>query len=162
MRPVYASSLVTGPSFMSLSSLVLELWQFSFIRDWLEIRKSKIPPSKFCPISGDCGKLGIPNLARISLIKCYWMMQIARGTIFNASELSWEKKSNRGVKLRTRAQPPISPPPLRLGLLGWDSDLAIINEDKFNHNFRGCLNDIITQISGKSSSMNYSQLMEIF
>ena len=35
--------LVTGPSFMSISSLVLELWQFSFIRDWPEIRKSKIP-----------------------------------------------------------------------------------------------------------------------
>ena len=34
------SSLVTGPSFMSISSLVLELWQFSFIRDWPEIRKS--------------------------------------------------------------------------------------------------------------------------
>ena len=28
------SSLVTGPSFMTISSLVLELWQFSFIRDW--------------------------------------------------------------------------------------------------------------------------------
>ena len=28
------SSLVTCPSFMSISSLVLELWQFSFIRDW--------------------------------------------------------------------------------------------------------------------------------
>ena len=36
------SSLVTGPSFMSISSLVLELWQFSFIRDWPEIRKSEI------------------------------------------------------------------------------------------------------------------------
>ena len=29
----FLSSLVTGPSFMSLSSLVLELCQFSFIRD---------------------------------------------------------------------------------------------------------------------------------
>ena len=46
------SGLVTGPSFMSISSLVLELWQFSFIRDWPEIRKSEIPPSEFCPISG--------------------------------------------------------------------------------------------------------------
>ena len=27
------SGLVTGPSFMSVSSLVLELWQLSFIRD---------------------------------------------------------------------------------------------------------------------------------
>ena len=34
------SGLVTGPSFMSISSLVLELWQFSFIRDWHEIPKS--------------------------------------------------------------------------------------------------------------------------
>ena len=41
------SSLVTGRSFMSISSLVLELWQFSFIRDWPEIRKSEIPPSDF-------------------------------------------------------------------------------------------------------------------
>ena len=27
------SSLVTGPSFMSISSLILGLWQFSFISD---------------------------------------------------------------------------------------------------------------------------------
>ena len=45
------SSLVTGPSFMSIS-LVLELWQFPFIRDWLELQKSEIPPSEFCPTSG--------------------------------------------------------------------------------------------------------------
>ena len=31
------SILVTGPSFMSISSLVLELWQFLFIKDWREI-----------------------------------------------------------------------------------------------------------------------------
>ena len=69
------SSLVTGPSFMSISSLVLELWQFSFIRDWPEIRKSEITPSEFCPISGDWDKLWIPNLARMSLIECYRMLQ---------------------------------------------------------------------------------------
>ena len=28
-------------------------------------------PSEFCPISGDWGKLRIPNLARVFLIKCY-------------------------------------------------------------------------------------------
>ena len=33
------SSLVTCPSLMSIWSLVLELWQFSFIKDWPEIRK---------------------------------------------------------------------------------------------------------------------------
>ena len=36
----FLSRLVTGPSFMSMSSLVLELWQFSFIRVKLT----------FCPI----------------------------------------------------------------------------------------------------------------
>ena len=76
------SSLVTGPSFMSISSLVLELWQFSFIRDWPEIRKSEIPPSEFCPISGDWDELWIANLARMSLIECYWMLQNSRVTAF--------------------------------------------------------------------------------
>ena len=70
-------SLVNGPSFMLISSLVLELWQFSFIRDWPEIRKSETLPSKFCPIFGDWDKLGIPNLTPVSLIKCYWMAQNA-------------------------------------------------------------------------------------
>ena len=80
------SSLVTSVNLMSISSLVLELWQSSFIRDWPEIRKSEIPPCEFCPISGDWGKSGIPNLTQISLIKCYWMLQNARITAFTVSE----------------------------------------------------------------------------
>ena len=36
--------LVTGPSFMSVLSLVLELWKFTFIKAWPEIRKSKKSP----------------------------------------------------------------------------------------------------------------------
>ena len=67
----FLSSFITIPSFMSLSWLVLELWQFSFIKDWPEIRKSEIPPSKFCPVSGDCGKLVTLNSARRSQMKCY-------------------------------------------------------------------------------------------
>ena len=43
---------------------------FFFIRDWPEIWKSEIPPSEFRPISGDWGKLGLPNVARISRINC--------------------------------------------------------------------------------------------
>ena len=38
---------------MWLMILVLQLWQFSFIRDWPEIRKFEMPPSEFCPIFGD-------------------------------------------------------------------------------------------------------------
>ena len=86
------SNLVTGPSFMSISSLVLELWQFSFIRDWPEIRKSEIPPSEFCPISGDWGELWIPNLARMNLIECYWMLRNSRVTAFTVFELLRENQ----------------------------------------------------------------------
>ena len=63
------SSLVTGPSFMSISWL--ELRKFLLIKDWPEIWKSWIPQPVFCPVSWDWDKLGIPNLARMSLIKCY-------------------------------------------------------------------------------------------
>ena len=86
------SSLVTGPSFMSISSLVLELWQFSFIKDWPEIRKLEIPPSEFCPISGDWGELWIPNLAWMSLIECYWMLQNSRVTAFTVFQLLRENQ----------------------------------------------------------------------
>ena len=59
--------LVTGSNFMTISLLVLELRQFSFIRDWPEILKSEILSSEFCQISGDWDKFGIPNLAQMSL-----------------------------------------------------------------------------------------------
>ena len=80
------SSLVTGLRFMSILLLVLELWQLSFTRDWSKIRKSEIPPAEVCPISGDWGKLGILNLARMFLIKSYWMLQNARVTVLTISE----------------------------------------------------------------------------
>ena len=81
------SSLVTGSSFMSISSLVLELWQFSFIRDWPEIWKLKIPPPEFCSKFGDWGKLWILNFARMSLIECYWILQNSSVTAFTVLEL---------------------------------------------------------------------------
>ena len=58
------SRLVTGSSFMSISLLVLELWVF-FYKGLT--RNLEIPPSEFCPISGDWCELGIPNLARMFL-----------------------------------------------------------------------------------------------
>ena len=91
------SSLVTGLSFMSISLLVLELWQFSFIRDWPEIRKSEIPPSEFCPISEDWNGLCMPNLARMSLIEFYWMLQNSRVTAFTAFELRENQLWGGGV-----------------------------------------------------------------
>ena len=87
--------------------LVLELWQFSFIRDWPEIRKSEIPPSEFCPISGDWEELWIPNLVWMSLIECYWMLQNSRVIASTVFELLRKNQLGGGGK--------IIPPP-RLGL----------------------------------------------
>ena len=65
-----------------LSSLVLVqascqyhhwFWNYGnyFIQDWPETWKLKKKTSEFCSISEDWGKLVIPNLAQMSLIKCY-------------------------------------------------------------------------------------------
>ena len=83
------SSLATGPSFMSISSQILELWQFSHITDWPEIRKLVTPPSEFCPMSWDCSELGITKFgANVSnkmwltaakcqgyRFYCFWVIQ---------------------------------------------------------------------------------------
>ena len=69
-----------------------ELWQFTLIKDWPEIWKPEIAPFEFCPIFVDCDELGIPNLARMSLMKCYYMLQNARVTAFSISELLMENQ----------------------------------------------------------------------
>ena len=86
---------VTGSSFMSISSLILE--KFPFRRDWPEIRKSEIPPSEFCPISGDWSELWIPHLAWMSLIECYWILQNSRVTAFTVFELLREIQQGGGT-----------------------------------------------------------------
>ena len=63
-------------NFMSISWLFLELWQFTFKRDWPEIRKSEIPPSEFRPLSGDWVESEMANLAWMSLTKFYWMLLV--------------------------------------------------------------------------------------
>ena len=75
----------------------------SFIKDWPEIQKSEIPPSEFCPISGDWENLEIPNLAQTSLIKCFQTLQNARVTAFTVSELLRENQQG-GVKLLSTTQ----------------------------------------------------------
>ena len=61
------SSLVTVPSFISVSTLAQELGQFTFTRDLPEARKLEATPVEFCPISRDCDKFVIPNFAQMSL-----------------------------------------------------------------------------------------------
>ena len=88
--------LVTAPSFMSISSLVLKLRQFSFMKDWPETQKSEIPPSQFCQISWDWDKLRLPNLARISVIECYWMLENFTVTACTVFELLRENQLEGG------------------------------------------------------------------
>ena len=99
------SSLVTAPRIMSISSLGLELWPFSFIRDWPEIRISEIPSSEFCQISGDWGELWILNLARMSLLEYYWMLQNSRVTAFTVFELLRENQLGGGNSVAHPAPP---------------------------------------------------------
>ena len=73
---------------MSISLLVLELWQFSFLGNSPEIWKAEIPAS----LSGDWGELGIPILAGMSLMKSYWMLQNSTVPFFNISVLLKEKQ----------------------------------------------------------------------
>ena len=69
-----------------------------------------IPPSAFCPTSGYWGMLEIPNLALISLMKCYRVLQNARVIAFTVSELL--RENQRGAGKTTPS--PLAPP--RLGL----------------------------------------------
>ena len=71
---LFLSSLITGPSFMSISRLVLELWNFSFIEDWKKIWRSEITPSDFFSIPRDRSEWVTPNLTWMFLIICYWIL----------------------------------------------------------------------------------------
>ena len=88
----YIQILVTAASFISISPLVLQLWHFSFIRDLTRNPESGKPPSEFCLISKNWGKSGTTNLARMFLIKYYWMPQNTRVSVFTVSELLRENQ----------------------------------------------------------------------
>ena len=83
------SSLVTSPSFMSISPLVMELWQF-FLKGIDQKSGNQKYPRLIFAQSADWGKLGITKLARISLTKWYWMLENARITSFML-EIFWEQ-----------------------------------------------------------------------
>ena len=48
------------------------------------------------PISGYWDELWVPNLARMSLINCYWMLQNSRVTAFTVDELLRENQLGWG------------------------------------------------------------------
>ena len=95
------SSLFTGPSFMSLSSLVLELWQLPFVRDWPEIWKLEIPSCEFSTIPGNWGKLGRPKIrdkitpSRLGLIN-WWKVFVKWACRFSCELFNFFSIKNLG------------------------------------------------------------------
>ena len=93
----FFSSIVTGPSFMSISLLVLELRQFLFVRDWPEFQKSETPTFEFCPTSEIGAREGYQTWHDVTAFTV---------AAFAVSELLRENQQGGGVKI----------PPPRLGL----------------------------------------------
>ena len=85
----------------------------------------EIPLSEFCKISGDWGDSGIPNLARVFLMKCYWMLQNAKVTAFTVSKLLSKNEI---------------PPRLGLNLGSWEIR-------KYQENFQTSQNDSLVPSS---------------
>ena len=83
-------NIITGSGIMTIF-FYKELTRYPEIRNTPE----------FCPIPGDWGELWIPNLARMSLMEHYWMLQNCRVTACTVFELLTENQL--GGK--------ISPPP---------------------------------------------------
>ena len=79
-------NIITGSSIMAIS----------FYKGLTRNPETEIPSSDFCRISGDWGELWMPNLTRISLIQCYWMMQKSRVTAFTVFELLRENQLRGG------------------------------------------------------------------
>ena len=88
------SSLATGPSFNIITgSGVITTYFYKGLARYPEIGNTL---SKFFPISGDYGELGIPNLPLLFVIKCYGMLQNTRVTAFTISELLRENQLGWG------------------------------------------------------------------
>ena len=68
-----------------------------FYMDWPDIRKSEIPLSEFCLISGYWDEIWILNFARMSLIESYWMLRSSRVVAFTVFELL--RENELGLKL---------------------------------------------------------------
>ena len=68
----------------------------------LKSKNWKYPLSELYPASEDWGKLEIPNLAQVSLTKCYWMLQACQGMMPGLQILlflSYQRKSNSEGKI---------------------------------------------------------------
>ena len=136
----FLSKLFPGRSFMSISLLVLELWQLSFRSIWPETLKLEISRPEFCPISDDWSKLERPNFAQMFLINCYWMLLNVTVTAFNVFELLRENQQGVGESL----------PLPRLGLISWLMTCKLMLQLQSSFRFACCNSD-----SWRRSTLKY-------
>lgn len=81
------SLLAIVASFILISELLL--WSYGNVRDWLEIPEPEIWESR------NIWRLGWVE-SRISLMKCYWILQNTRVAAFTVSELIKESQHGLG------------------------------------------------------------------
>ena len=76
---------------------------FFCYKGWPEIQKSEIHPSEFCPISGEWDELGIPYLARVSVM----LMNAAKCQVYSFYRF-WviKRKPTRGGEGGGNSLPP--------------------------------------------------------
>ena len=86
------SSLVSGPNFLSISLVVLEIRKLLFIKNFTRNSEAKL---QLCHWS----KWRKPNLAWMSLIKSCSVLKNTRFTAFTVFELLREKQRERGGKI---------------------------------------------------------------
>ena len=95
---------------MSISSLVLELWQFSFIKDLTRNPEFANTPVLVLYNIWRLGQIENMKFGTISVIKCYWMLQNARIRAFTVSELL--RENHQGGKI----------PPIQIRVK-WETEL---------------------------------------
>ena len=89
------------------------------------------PPSEVCPTSVDWDESGSINLARMSLIKSYWILQNAwyfynfffKITTFAVSE--WLRKKQHGLKLRPTTQIRVKISCTSISVFSWSFSVAL-------------------------------------
>ena len=80
-------------------------WSYgNFLLKGINQKSGNTEKSEFFLMSGDWGRSGIPNLTRISLIKCYYMLQNARVTASTVSELLRENQQGSKITLLTQTR----------------------------------------------------------
>ena len=120
---IILSMLVTCPSFVSISSLVLELWQFSLVRDWPEIRNTPV--------------WVLPNIWRLGWVRdTKFSKDVSNKILLNAARFQGHSFYRfwviKGKPIGGKITHPFSP--LRLGL---NDCLEEISINMFGRNKRG-------------------------